>query len=149
MLILYALALATGQPFTCDVVKVHDGDGPFHCRNGVSVRLKGVQAPDFENTEPCRRHKAGYVCSDRLARQSRDRMAALILGKRLTCTATGKSWKRTVATCSLWRQDLSCLAITHGVGTRWARYDPQRKLVQCKASTGLVRKQALAPRLKR
>ncbi len=131
MLFLYALALSAGQPFTCDVVKIHDGDGPFHCRNGVSVRLQGIQAPDFTRAEPCKKGKSGYVCSDRLARQSRDRMAALIKGRQLSCTATGKSWKRTVATCSLAGKDLSCMAIRRGIATRWPKYDPERRLVGC------------------
>ncbi|WBH15302.1 hypothetical protein [Sphingomonas radiodurans] len=41
------------------VVKVHDGDGPLWCADDRKVRVAGVQAPDYENTEPCRRGKAG------------------------------------------------------------------------------------------
>ena len=130
-MILLALALAAGHPFSCSVVSVHDGDGPFHCSDGVSVRLAGVQAPDFESAEPCRRGKAEYVCSDAQARRARDDMAALIQGRTLDCLSTGKSYKRTVATCRLNGADLSCLAIEHGIATRWAKYDRGGRLADC------------------
>lgn len=32
-------------PFTCEVVKVHDGDGPLWCRSGQRIRIAGIQAP--------------------------------------------------------------------------------------------------------
>jgi hypothetical protein len=50
----------------CDVIRVHDGDGPLWCRSGEKIRVAGVQAPDFTSAEPCRNHRAGYVCDNAL-----------------------------------------------------------------------------------
>ena len=56
------LSAAAARPaFTCEVVRVHDGDGPLWCRSGEKVRVAGIQAPDFANTEPCRRPAARRV----------------------------------------------------------------------------------------
>jgi endonuclease YncB( thermonuclease family) len=132
-MLLLALALVAGQPFTCRVISVHDGDGPFHCADGVSIRLAGVQAPDFEVSEPCRRGRSEFVCSNKLAKESRDRMAELIQGRTLDCLAAGKSYKRTVARCRLNGVDLSCLAIRRGIATRWAKFDPRGLLISCDA----------------
>lgn len=131
-MILAAIAvIAVGQSFTCQVVSVHDGDGPFHCANGISVRLAGIQAPDFEDAEPCRLGRAGFVCSNAEAARARDAMQSIILGKDLTCTATGRSYKRTVAKCSFSGSDLSCYAIAHGIAARWPRYDRAGTLTHC------------------
>lgn len=35
-------------PFVCEVVQVHDGDGPLWCRSGEKVRVAGIQVFDFE-----------------------------------------------------------------------------------------------------
>jgi len=131
------LALVAGQSFACKVVSVHDGDGPFHCANGVSVRLAGVQAPDFESAEPCRQGRAEFVCSNRAAADARDQMRALIEGQTLDCVAVGNSYRRTVATCSLAGRDLSCLAVTNGIAARWPRYDRAGKLIHCAQRTTL------------
>jgi hypothetical protein len=55
----------------CLVTHVHDGDRPLWCENGLKVRVAGIQAPDFENAEPCRRSRAAYVCSNVQAKRSR------------------------------------------------------------------------------
>ena len=137
-MILAALALvAAGQPFTCKVLTVHDGDGPFHCANGVSVRLAGVQAPDFEDAAPCREGRAEYVCSDVAASRSRDAMRRLIEGRTMECVAEGRSYHRTVATCTLDGKDLSCLAIANGIAVRWLRYDRAGRLLRCEGRTTL------------
>ena len=137
-MILIALPLiAAGQSFFCHVVSVHDADGPFHCANGISVRLAGIQAADFEDAEPCRIGKADFVCSNAEAARARDAMRSMILGKDLTCTAIGRSYKRTVAKCSFSGNDLSCLAVSHGIATRWPRYDRAGTLIHCKGRTTL------------
>ncbi|WP_116091854.1 thermonuclease family protein [Sphingomonas crusticola] len=131
-MILPLLALVTaGKQFPCKVVSVHDGDGPIHCASGASVRLAGIQAPDFADAEPCRKGRAEFVCSDRAATEARDRMRKLIQGRTLDCTAAGRSYRRIVATCRLGAADLSCLAIQRGIATRWQKYDRQRVLVRC------------------
>lgn len=115
--------IALPPPFICQVVKVHDGDGPIWCANGIKVRVAGVQAPDYENTTPCREHRAGYVCSNAAADRSRDVTRSIVLHKRLTCDPVGKSYARVVARCTLPDgRSLSCALIAHGAATRWDRY---------------------------
>lgn len=46
---LIALLATAMTPFTCHVIRVHDGDGPLWCRTGERIRIAGIQAPDFEN----------------------------------------------------------------------------------------------------
>ncbi|MBB4153261.1 hypothetical protein GGQ80_001149 [Sphingomonas jinjuensis] len=58
-------------PFVCEVVHVHDGDGPLWCRSWQRIRIAGIQAPDFTSAEPCRQHRRGYTCDDRAAKRSR------------------------------------------------------------------------------
>ena len=69
--------------FVCEVVKVHDGDGPLWCRNGVKVRVAGIQAPDYESAQPCRIGRANYVCDNRRAAASQRVTQRLTLNKRL------------------------------------------------------------------
>lgn len=77
------MMLAAALPtFTCDVVRVHDGDGPLWCRSGEKVRVAGIQAPDFESAEPCRRpdaRRASYTCDDRAAARSQRIVNSLVL----------------------------------------------------------------------
>lgn len=110
----------------CEVVRVHDGDGPLWCRSGVKIRIAGVQAPDFARAAPCRRPAAqrrAYVCDDRAARRSRLLVARLTLGKRLVCQPVDRSYGRVVARCTLPDgRSLSCAAIAAGAAVRWNRY---------------------------
>jgi endonuclease YncB( thermonuclease family) len=120
-------------PFTCEVIKVHDGDGPLWCRNGVKVRIAGVQAPDFENTEPCRRGKANYVCSDAKAQRSRQIVQRLVLRQRLACQPVDRSYKRVVARCTLPDgRSLSCAVIAAGAATRWQTYWRRYHMGECR-----------------
>lgn len=120
-------------PFVCQVVKVHDGDGPLWCANGRKVRVAGVQAPDFESAEPCRRRKAGYVCDDAKARASQRIAARLTLDKRLACQPVDRSYTRVVARCSLPDgRSLTCALIAAGAATRWDSYWRRYKMGECR-----------------
>lgn len=112
-----------GSSFPCHVVAVYDGDGPLHCTNGISVRLVAIQAPDYTGSAPCRAHRAFYRCDDVLAERARDKMSALVLGQTIDCTTVAHSYARVVASCTLGRDNLSCLAIAQGIATYWPRYD--------------------------
>jgi hypothetical protein len=82
----------TTAPFTCVVIRVHDGDGPLWCRSGQKIRVAGIQAPDFTSAEPCRRpdrRRANYTCDDQAAARSQQIVSRLVLGKRLTCLPMG------------------------------------------------------------
>ncbi len=130
--ILAAAQVTTGQSFTCTVIRVHDGDGPLTCANGVKIRIAGVQAPDFESAEPCRVGKPGYVCDDTRARAAQRVTAGLTLGKRLHCTAVDKSWNRVVARC--WLPDnrsLTCAVIARG-GWAWPEYWRRYRMEECR-----------------
>lgn len=125
--------VTTGQTFTCDVIRVHDGDGPLTCANGIKVRIAGVQSPDYESAEPCRIGKAGYVCDDSRARAAQRVTAGLALNKRLACTAVDKSWNRVVARC--WLPDgrsLTCAVIARGGGWRWDKFWRRYRMEKCR-----------------
>lgn len=132
MIVMMAYAAA----FTCDVVRVHDGDGPLWCRNGMKVRVAGIQAPDFESAEPCRRQdasRANYTCDDGAAERSRRIVERLVLNRTLACQAIGKSYKRVVARCVLPDgRSLSCATIAAGAAVRWDRYWRQYKMGECR-----------------
>ncbi len=127
------LAAALSLPaFDCRVIRVHDGDGPIWCANGRKIRVAGVQAPDFESAEPCRRGKPGYVCSDTLARQSQQIIERMVLNRTMTCRPVGRSWERVVARCTLPDgRSLTCAAIAAGAATRWESYWRRFRLKEC------------------
>lgn len=133
VVILAAAALPT---FSCDVVRVHDGDGPLWCRSGEKVRIAGIQAPDFESAEPCRRpdaRRTNYTCDDRAAARSQRIVSSLVMGKRLICQPMGKSYSRIVVRCTLPDgRSLSCAAIAAGAAVRWDRYWRQYGMGECR-----------------
>ena len=136
MLIAVFIAAAALPSFRCYVVRVHDGDGPLWCRSGQRIRVAGIQAPDFESAEPCRRHDArreNYTCDDRAAKRARRIMSGLTLGKRLSCQPTGKSYSQIVARCTLPDgRSLSCAAIAGGAAVKWDRYWRQYRMGVCR-----------------
>ncbi len=119
--------------FACQVVRVYDGDGPITCRNGIKVRVAGVQAPDFERASPCLQRKPGYVCDDAKARASQRIAARLVLGKALGCRPVDRSYQRVVARCTLPDgRSLSCALIAAGAATRWDIYWRRYKMGECR-----------------
>jgi len=131
------LMLAAASPaFTCVVTRVHDGDGPLWCANGVKVRVAGIQAPDFESASPCRRpapQRAAYTCDTAAAKRSRAIVERLTLQKRLKCQPVDRSYKRVVARCTLPdRRSLSCATIAAGAAVRWDRYWRKYGMGECR-----------------
>lgn len=119
-------------PFTCEVVKVWDGDGPIHCANGAKIRVAGVQAPDFTSAEPCRKRRRGYVCNDAKAIAAKRVAESLTLGKRLVCQPVDRSFQRIVARCTLPNgNSLSCSLIARGAGTKWQTYWTRYRMGDC------------------
>ncbi len=101
---LIVLLAAAPTTFACTVTRVHDGDGPLWCSNGIKVRIAGVQAPDFENASPCRAadsRRMNYRCDNAAAKRSQQIVERLVLSRTLRCEATGKSYSRVVARCML------------------------------------------------
>ncbi len=119
-------------PFTCQVVAVHDGDGPIKCANGIKIRVAGIQAPDYENAEPCRTGRAGYVCSDTQADRSRIIVTRMVMGRTLACVPVGTSYSRIVARCRFADgRDLSCAILAAGAATRWESYWLRYRMGNC------------------
>ena len=116
------IALATATTFSCTVTRVHDGDGPLWCSNGVKVRIVGVQAPDFESASPCRAtnpRRVNYCCDNAAAKRSQQIVKRLVLRKTLRCEPTGKSYSRVVARCTLPDgRSLSCAVVAAGAAVR-------------------------------
>jgi len=122
------IALAPATTFSSTVTRVHDGGGPLWCSNGV-------QAPDFESASPCRAadpRRVNYRCDSAAAKRSQQIVERLVLRKTLRCEATGKSYSRMVARCTLPDgRSLSCAAIAAGAAVRWDRYWRQYGMGKC------------------
>jgi endonuclease YncB( thermonuclease family) len=127
------IALEQPAPFVCSVTRVHDGDGPIWCKEGPKIRVAGIQAPDFESADPCRRRKPGYVCSDVRARASQRIVSSLVLHHRLRCVALEPSYSRMVATCRLADgRDLACTTVRAGAANWWPAYVRRYRLEPCR-----------------
>jgi endonuclease YncB( thermonuclease family) len=128
--------LAPTTTFSCKVTRVHDGDGPLWCSNGVKVRIAGVQAPDFESASPCRAadpRRVNYRCNNAAAKRSQQIVERLVLRQTLSCEAAGKSYTRVVARCTLPDgRSLSCATIASGAAARWDRYWRQYRMGDCR-----------------
>ncbi len=132
---LIALLIATSAPFSCTVSRVHDGDGPLWCTNGIKVRIAGVQAPDFQSAEPCEHpdaRRASYTCDNDAARRSQKIVERLVLHRTMSCQPMGMSYKRVLARCTLADgRSLSCAVIAAGAAVRWDRYWRQYGMGNC------------------
>lgn len=130
----------------CLAIALHDVDGPIRCRTGETIRLAGVGATELDGS---RRPGQPGIQGDPFAQ--RRRMAQAIGGgigqdnRRLdgylrfarpvplACDVTGRSYTRLVAWCRLPDgRDASCVAIGAKVAARWARFDPNGRLVACR-----------------
>lgn len=120
--------------FACVMIApgyVHDGD-TIRCADGTRIRIAGIQAPDFEDTEPCRAGRADYVCSNAQANRSQAIVQRLVWQQTLSCLPVGRSYARVVARCRLPDgRDLSCAAIAAGAATRWERYWRSYRMGAC------------------
>lgn len=130
------IALGPATVFSCTVIRVHDGDGPLWCSNGIKVRIAGVQASDFESASPCRAadpRRANYRCNDAAADRSRKVVERLVLQRTLRCDPVGRSYSRVVARCTLPDgRSLSCAAIARGAAVRWDRYWRRYRMADCR-----------------
>ena len=129
----------------CLAVALHDVDGPIRCQTGQRIRLAGIGATELDGSSrpgqpgipgdpfALRRRMAtaigGGVGQDSRALDGYLRFARPV---RLSCDVTGQSYNRLVAWCRLPDgRDVSCTAIGAGVAARWARFDPEARLVRC------------------
>lgn len=105
--------------FLCLVAAVHDGD-TLRCRDGTRVRLAAIDAPEVGE---CPRWKR---CAPGNAEASRRALAGMVLGRRISCAATGHSYDRVTAWCSINGRDVSCTLFRGGWASR--RWDRDRML---------------------
>ncbi|MEO0499185.1 MAG: nuclease [Pseudomonadota bacterium] len=128
-------AQTTAQPidisnrFTCHVTRVHDGDGPIHCAEGMKIRLTAIAARELD--ESCR---PGHPCPAASGAAAKARLTALADRQRLSCEQTGISYGRVTAWC--WRADgleLGCAMVRSGHALPWPKYDPDDRL--CRAGS--------------
>jgi endonuclease YncB( thermonuclease family) len=127
------LIVVAAASFSCTVTRVYDGDGPLWCDNGIKIRVAGIQAPDFENTEPCRRAREYYVCNNASARRSQQIVQAITLHKTLVCEPVDRSYGRVVVRCALSDgRSLSCAILMAGAATRWNRYLRKYRMGDCR-----------------
>lgn len=135
-MIVAALALvAAGQPFSCRVVRVHDGD-TMRCADGTRVRLQGIDANELDG----RCHTA---CAALSAGMARDSLVGLALDRLASCRSTGRSYDRVTAWCSVANargapDDLSCEQVARKAAIIWRKFDPRHRLDRCRA--GLPRR---------
>jgi endonuclease YncB( thermonuclease family) len=107
--------------FACAVVAVHDGD-TMRCADGTRVRLQAIDAPEVGR---CPRPR---ICAPGDPQASRRALVGLALGKTVSCTATGTSYRRITAWCEADGRDLSCAMYLGGYAIRWDKYDRDHRL---------------------
>jgi endonuclease YncB( thermonuclease family) len=87
--------------------RVVDGDGLR--MDGHALRLSGIDAPEFDQT--CTHAGRSYPCGQEAA----DRLAALIAGRRISCTVHRRDqYARLLATCHAGTTDLGERMVTTG-----------------------------------
>jgi endonuclease YncB( thermonuclease family) len=118
MIAFVALALITGT-----VASITDGD-TLRLADGTRIRLQGIDANELDGS-------CHVTCAILTARDARDNLARLALGRRISCEQTGTSYRRVTAWCSVGGMDLSCAQVRAGAAIRWARYDRDGRLIRC------------------
>jgi len=122
------LALLAGQPFTCHVASVHDGD-TMRCADGTRVRLQGIDANERDGT-------CHHPCAAGTAEEAQHYLEVMALGRTARCIPTGKSYRRVTAWCRVDNDlgphtDLSCAQVAAGHAVIWRRFDPHHRLNHC------------------
>ena len=121
--------LPAAQPdrpsFTCDVVRVNDGD-TLRCADGVRVRLHAVAARETDET--C---SPGHPCPEASAIAAREALMRLAANRTITCTPIGTSYDRVTAIC---RNDggveINCAMIESGTTVVWERFNREAPICQ-------------------
>jgi endonuclease YncB( thermonuclease family) len=117
-------------PILCAFMTVHDGDGPVRCdgRN-PPLRIAGIQAPDFENAQPCRERpiRKGFVCDNRKAAASRDALIRMLRRGQIAYVRVGTDYyRRGLIKVYVGERNVACDMIADGWAAaayeaRWTR----------------------------
>ena len=96
-------------------------DGDTLVVNGAKIRLNGVDAPETDQT--CLDGRAqSYTCG----LVARDRLAAKIAGRSVSCSVTGvDAFQRSLATCTVSGEDLQRWLVQQGLALSFQRYSHQ------------------------
>ena len=97
-------------------VAVHDGDTIK--LNGTSYRLQGIDAPELAQT--CKNADGlKYECG----KQSRDKLAEFLAGKKVECKSSGKDkYRRQIAVCYANGQDANRWMVANGYAIGYFEY---------------------------
>lgn len=102
--------------FLCLTPQAIDGD-TLRCADGRRVRLVAIDAREIDGT--CNDVQA---CPSATYTDARRELARQVEGRAVSCTATGTSWQRTVARCTVEGSDLSCTMVRSGTAAEWRKY---------------------------
>ena len=126
---LLMLHLISAAIFTCTPVAVYDGDGPIICETGEKIRIASISAREIDGT--CR---PGHPCPAASGIAALDALVALlgrptgrwktghisVSGPPIRCVASGRSYGRIVASCTLPDgRDLGEAMLATGTVVRW------------------------------
>ena len=121
-----ASALSSASPatgFLCEVAHVNDGD-TLRCKDGPRVRLHAVAAREADET--C---SPGHPCPSASGASATAALNRLAAGKRLTCEATGRSYRRITAICRTPDgEEINCAMVRSGTTLIWDKFNRQRPL---------------------
>lgn len=110
-----ALALAGGAVFLFKPDspslegRVHVVDGDTIHLDEAKIRLKGIDAPEMEQS--CRRSGRSYACGD----EARRALTELVSGSRVQCRASGRDrYRRILARCTANGSDIGARMVEDG-----------------------------------
>lgn len=112
--------------FLCAVVLATDGD-TLQCRDGVKVRIAGIEARERGNW--C--HLP--VCPAQSYALAKAEATRLTVGQTLRCVRhEGDPYRRTVASCTVNGRDVGCTLIASGAAAAWPKYRVRYRLAPCR-----------------
>lgn len=107
-------AIAGNQPIYGVAVA---GDGDSLTIRGETIRLFGIDAPEFDQV--CSRGGAKWACGQESATQ----LARLVTGKEVRCVPTGTdAYGRTVAQCTAGTVDVNRVMVATGMAVAFRKY---------------------------
>jgi micrococcal nuclease len=111
-------ATAAQAPTVETVARVIDGD-TFQLATGERIRVAGIDAPETQ------RHQAHCAAEVRQGLAAKAQARALLDGRRVQITRTGRSYERTVARVKIGGQDFGQMMIDRGAARPWPRGRPK------------------------
>lgn len=102
-------------------------DGDTLTLDGQKIRLRGIDAPEYNQT--CRRDGADYPCG----RRSREALGRLIAGRPVICSGWEHDrYGRLLGNCRAGEDDLNEAQVTDGWAVAYGGYADQEELARAK-----------------